>query len=95
LLKLFLDEGKEYVFVSNSDNLGATVDLGILDFLINPPDHHSKSPEFVMEVTNKTRADFKVKNRIRISVHISILNFFFNFIIFIKGGIIINYKHGP
>ena len=30
LLKKFIDMGKEYVFVSNIDNLGATVDLSIL-----------------------------------------------------------------
>ncbi len=36
LLKQFIDEGKEYIFLSNSDNLGATVDLNILDYLINP-----------------------------------------------------------
>lgn len=58
LLKMFINEGKEYVFVSNSDNLGATVDLDILDFLLNPP-NNNKSPEFVMEVTDKTRADVK------------------------------------
>jgi UTP--glucose-1-phosphate uridylyltransferase len=59
LLKMFIDEGKEYMFVSNSDNLGATVDLNILDFLLNPP-NENKSPEFLMEVTDKTRADVKV-----------------------------------
>ena len=58
LLKRFIDEGKEYVFVSNSDNLGATVDLNILNFLLNPP-NNNKSPEFLAEVTDKTRADVK------------------------------------
>ncbi|RNA31950.1 UTP--glucose-1-phosphate uridylyltransferase isoform X2 [Brachionus plicatilis] len=58
LLKMFLNEGKEYVFVSNSDNLGATVDMNILNFLLNPP-NSNKSPEFLMEVTDKTRADVK------------------------------------
>ena len=29
LLKKFIDEGKEYIFISNIDNLGATVDLGL------------------------------------------------------------------
>lgn len=58
LLKKFIDEGKEYIFLSNSDNLGATVDLNILNYLINsPPD--VTPPEFVMEVTDKTRADVK------------------------------------
>ena len=30
LLQKFIDDGKEYVFVSNIDNLGATVDVNIL-----------------------------------------------------------------
>lgn len=30
LLSDFIDEGKEYMFVSNIDNLGATVDINIL-----------------------------------------------------------------
>lgn len=58
LLKLFINEGKEYMFISNSDNLGATVDLDILNFLTNPP-NNNKPPEFLMEVTDKTRADVK------------------------------------
>ena len=34
LLSKFIDEGKEYMFVSNIDNLGATVDINILLHLI-------------------------------------------------------------
>lgn len=59
LLDMFINEGKEYVFVSNSDNLGAVVDFNILNFLLNSP-FNKKSPEFLMEVTDKTRADVKV-----------------------------------
>ncbi|CAH8492597.1 unnamed protein product [Schistosoma mattheei] len=52
--------GKQWVFLSNIDNLGATVDLNILNFLMNKESHYDKqSPEFVMEVTDKTRADVK------------------------------------
>lgn len=51
-------QGREYCFISNIDNLGATVDIKILKLLLN------KGPEppmeFVMEVTDKTRADVKV-----------------------------------
>lgn len=51
-------QGREYCFISNIDNLGATVDIKILKSLL------SKRPEppleFVMEVTDKTRADVKV-----------------------------------
>ena len=56
LLKQFLEQGREYVFISNIDNLGATVDLKIADLLLHTEE---KSPEFVMEVTDKTRADVK------------------------------------
>lgn len=38
--------------------MGATVDLNILNLLLNPEDIKT-SPEFVMEVTDKTRADVK------------------------------------
>jgi len=55
LLQMFIDEGREYMFVSNIDNLGATVDMKILNMLLDP---QNKS-EFVMEVTDKTRADVK------------------------------------
>ncbi|CAH1163568.1 unnamed protein product [Phaedon cochleariae] len=58
LLDKFLKQGREYCFISNIDNLGATVDLNILNSLLNPDHKHSK-PEFVMEVTDKTRADVK------------------------------------
>jgi len=57
LLQKFLDMGKEYMFVSNIDNLGATVDLNILNYLMHPK--VGRAPEFVMEVTDKTRADVK------------------------------------
>lgn len=57
LLKKFIEHGREYCFISNIDNLGATVDLKILNILLNP--QHNKQPEFVMEVTDKTRADVK------------------------------------
>lgn len=60
LLDKFLAEGREYCFISNVDNLGATVDLNILNHLLNP-DSGFPQPEFVMEVTDKTRADVKVK----------------------------------
>ncbi|KAF4516819.1 hypothetical protein B566_EDAN006213 [Ephemera danica] len=56
LLKKFIAEGRQYCFISNIDNLGATVDLNILNLLLH---NQHKSPEFVMEVTDKTRADVK------------------------------------
>lgn len=67
LLDTLIGEGKEYIFVSNIDNLGATVDLYILNHLMNPP--NGKCCEFVMEVTNKTRADVKVKMYLFKSIH--------------------------
>ncbi|KAK8630500.1 hypothetical protein V6N13_079292 [Hibiscus sabdariffa] len=52
-LDAFLAEGKEYVFVANSDNLGAIVDSKILKYLIK------NKYEYCMEVTPKTLADVK------------------------------------
>lgn len=57
LLDELINQGREYCFISNIDNLGATVDINILKLLMTP--QNSKSPEFVMEVTDKTRADVK------------------------------------
>lgn len=48
-----LSLGVEYIFVSNIDNLGATVDTSLLKHVID------SDAEFVMEVTDKTRADIK------------------------------------
>lgn len=58
LLDKFIRQGKEFVFVSNIDNLGATIDLHILNYLVNPKDENNPS-EFLMEVTDKTMADVK------------------------------------
>jgi len=46
-------EGKEYIFVSNVDNLGAIVDLSILNYI------HSQKLDFAVEVTPKTMLDVK------------------------------------
>lgn len=48
-----LSQGKEYVFIANSDNLGAIVDLKILFHLVQ------NKNEYCMEVTPKTLADVK------------------------------------
>lgn len=34
LLDQLIAEGKEYLFISNVDNLGATVDLSILEYMV-------------------------------------------------------------
>ncbi len=52
-MKDLVDKGRKYVFLSNIDNLGATVDLSILNFCLQ------SQVEFIMEVTDKTRADVK------------------------------------
>ncbi len=49
LLNDLIDKGHEYVFLSNIDNMGATVDLGILSLCTR------ENHEFIMEVTEKTR----------------------------------------
>lgn len=58
LLDRFISEGKEIIFISNIDNLGATVDLKLLNFLLNPKPA-TELCEYAMEVTDKTRADVK------------------------------------
>ncbi len=52
-LQKLLDQGIHYLFVSNSDNLGATLDLRILSYFAK-----SGAP-FMMEVTARTEADKK------------------------------------
>lgn len=53
LLDRLLAAGKEYIFVSNVDNLGATVDLEIYQHMVDT------QAEFISEVTDKTKADVK------------------------------------
>lgn len=53
LLDRLLSEDKKFLFVSNSDNLGATLDHRLLEFFAN-----SGAP-FLMEVTARTAADRK------------------------------------
>lgn len=53
MLDDLLDNGIEYLFVSNIDNLASTVDLKLLEYFAR------ENLEFLMEVTNKTRADVK------------------------------------
>ncbi|XP_076584069.1 UTP--glucose-1-phosphate uridylyltransferase-like isoform X1 [Chaetodon auriga] len=71
LLDKLIAEGKEYIFVSNIDNLGATVDLFILHHLMSQP--AEKRCEFIMEVTDKTRADVKGGTLIQYEDHLRLL----------------------
>lgn len=52
-LDQLINQGIEYIFISNIDNLGATVDPAILEHMIET------GAEFIMEVTDKTKADIK------------------------------------
>ena len=67
LMKELVDKGRKYVFLSNIDNLGATVDLSILNFCIET------QAEFIMEVTDKTRADVKGGTLIQYQNHLRLL----------------------
>jgi UTP--glucose-1-phosphate uridylyltransferase len=53
LLDALLARGYEYLFLSNADNLGATLDLGILGYIAD-----ERIP-FLMEVADRTEADKK------------------------------------
>ena len=52
-LDALISQGRDILFVSNGDNLGATVDLKILNHMIET------DAEYIMELTDKTRADVK------------------------------------
>ena len=67
LLEELVDQGRKYVFLSNIDNLGATVDLSILKHIVE------ESSEFIMEVTDKTRADVKGGTLINYDKHLRLL----------------------
>jgi len=53
ILDQLIERGIEILFLSNVDNLGAVVDLRILQHMVE-----TKS-EYIMELTNKTKADVK------------------------------------
>ncbi|MGI6523885.1 MAG: UTP--glucose-1-phosphate uridylyltransferase [Bdellovibrionota bacterium] len=53
ILDLLLEHGFEYIFISNVDNLGATLDLNILGYLAKT------AAPFIMEVADRTEADKK------------------------------------
>ena len=72
LLDKFIKEGKEFIFISNIDNLGATVDVEILNLLLHPNNGNS-SCDFLMEVTDKTRADVKGGTLIRYEDRLQLL----------------------
>ncbi|MCJ1442914.1 MAG: UTP-glucose-1-phosphate uridylyltransferase [Stictis urceolatum] len=52
-LDQLIDRGVEYIFLSNADNLGAVVDLRILQHMVE------SQAEYIMELTDKTKADVK------------------------------------
>merc|ERR1711988_1053435 len=52
-LDKLLEKGYKYMFVSNSDNLGATMDLKILSYFA------AQEAPFMMEVADRTEADKK------------------------------------
>ncbi|KAG7293032.1 putative UTP--glucose-1-phosphate uridylyltransferase [Staphylotrichum longicolle] len=53
ILDKLLERGIEIIFLSNADNLGAVVDLRILQHMVE------SEAEYIMELTNKTKADVK------------------------------------
>ncbi|MBN3291623.1 UGPA uridylyltransferase, partial [Polypterus senegalus] len=61
LIELFLAQGKEILFISNIDNLGATVDLHILSEMLHRDLQNPETTcDFLMEVTDRTQADSKI-----------------------------------
>ncbi|KAF8757134.1 UTP-glucose-1-phosphate uridylyltransferase [Rhizoctonia solani] len=71
LLDKLIAAGKEYIFVSNADNLGADVDLRILKVFA---EGRKEGPiDYLMELTDKTRADVKGGTIIDYDGHIRLL----------------------
>lgn len=66
-LDALIDQGIEYLFISNIDNLGATVDPIILEHMMKT------GAEFIMEVTDKTKADIKGGTIINYNGHVRLL----------------------
>ena len=62
-----LDQGRRCCFISNIDNLGATVDFAILKKFIE------EENEFLMEVTEKTKADVKGGNLVQYEGRLTLL----------------------
>ncbi|EEB07097.1 UTP-glucose-1-phosphate uridylyltransferase [Schizosaccharomyces japonicus yFS275] len=69
MLDRLLAKGKEYLFVSNIDNLGASVDPQILYHLIQT------QAEYVMELTEKTKADIRGGTLIHYEGNVRLLEF--------------------
>ncbi|KAJ3197196.1 UTP-glucose-1-phosphate uridylyltransferase [Irineochytrium annulatum] len=67
LLDKLIEQGKEYLFISNVDNLGATVDTTILQHFAD------SGAEFIMELTDKTKADVKGGTIIDYDDHVRLL----------------------
>ena len=53
ILRSLIEKGKDILFISNADNLGAVADAKILNYMIE------KNIPFLIEVTPKTAADVK------------------------------------
>jgi len=67
LLDELVEAGKEYIFISNVDNLGATVSTSILNHFA------SMECDYIMEVTDKTMADVKGGTLVRMGDHVELL----------------------
>jgi UTP--glucose-1-phosphate uridylyltransferase len=67
LLEELKGEGREYPFVSNVDNLTATVDLRILQYCV------AEGVDFCMEVTSKTSSDAKSGTLVKVNGNITLL----------------------
>lgn len=53
ILDKLIERGVEVIFLSNADNLGAVVDMNILQHMFE------SNAEYIMEMTDKTKADVK------------------------------------
>ena len=67
ILDKLIQDGIESIFISNSDNLGASLDVSILNYFID------SKLDFLMEVTAKTKLDVKGGSIIKTATGFSLL----------------------
>ncbi|MBT5953596.1 UTP--glucose-1-phosphate uridylyltransferase [bacterium] len=62
-----INDNKEYIFISNSDNIGATIDIAIPNYM------SENNVDFLMETTKKTKLDVKGGTLVRVNNKLTLL----------------------
>lgn len=62
-----INDDKDYIFISNSDNIGATIDISIPNYMAE------NNIDFLMETTKKTKLDVKGGTLVRLNNKLTLL----------------------